>query len=329
MAKKAAATITVTSGTASTKPEPLHVLYRPRNYKEVVGQDAACKVIDRMIAGQKSQAYLLTGPSGAGKTTLARIAARQWGCTDAGIAEIDAATNSGVDHVRSILDLTRYMAFGGEGKRAIIIDEAHGLSRQSWDALLKSVEEPPPHVVWFILTTNPTKVPQTIKTRCTPITLKAVDDKSLGYLCDDVCDEEGIKIDNDVFDVIIREAMGSARQMLVNLELCRDAKGRKEAEQLLIKATASDAVLDLCRFLMRPQGSWGKVMGIINRIESDSHEGTRIQVCNYFGAVAKNAKNDKEAIHALSVIGEFVTPYNQAEGIAPLLMSVGRVLFSR
>ena len=308
----------------STKP--LHVKYRPKDWNEVVGQSAAVKALSRLIKDRASQAYILTGPSGCGKTTLARIAAMKWGCLPQSIIDIDAATNSGIDHVRSIQDMARYRSFGEGGERAIIIDEAHGLSRQSWDALLKSIEEPAAHVVWFFCTTNFAKVPATIKTRCTPIVLKSVSEKALGILYDNVCDAEGIDLRDDIADYIIKQAQGSPRQLLVNLELCREAQDKREVQMLLQQASESDAVLELCRFLMRP-GSWMKVMAIVNRIDADSHEGTRIVVTNYFGSVLKNAKSDKEAIHALSIIENFATPYNQNEGIAPLLLSVGRTLF--
>lgn len=316
-----------TTTDTKTIAQPLHVQYRPRTWTEVVGQKAAVKTMSRMIEERRSQAYLLSGPSGCGKTTLARIAAKHWGCAPSGIVEIDAATNSGVDHVRSIQDVARYKTFGKDGGRAIIIDEAHGLSRQSWDALLKSIEEPADHVVWFICTTNAPKVPATIKTRCTPVTLKNVDDKLLADLLDDVCQAENIDLERDVEDVVISEAQGSPRQLLVNLELCREVTSRKEAQELLQKAQTSDQVLELCRFLMRP-GSWTKAMAIINRIPADSHEGTRIVVTNYFGSVLKGAKSDNAAIQALAILENFKEPYNTSEGVAPLLVSVGRTLFA-
>lgn len=310
----------------STKP--LHVKYRPDCFADVVGQEAAVKALERMIKGRKSQAYLLTGPSGCGKTTLARIAATEWGCSSAGIMEIDAATNSGVDHVRGIQEAMRYRTFGEEGGRAIIVDECHGLSRQSWEALLKSIEEPPSHVVWFLCTTNPTKVPQTIKTRCTALALKPVSEKALGKLLDRVQNAEDLDTRDDICDFVIHEAGGSPRQMLVNFELCSEAETLKEARQLLQRAHEGDATIELCRFLLNPKGSWPKVMAIINRLASENPEGVRILICNYFGKVLANAKSDREAMHALGVLDQFATPYRQEEGIAPLLLSVGRTMFA-
>lgn len=310
------------------KVEALHVAYRPRTWTHVVGQDVAVKALERIVTQRKAQAFLLTGPSGTGKTTLARIAAKDWGCARQGIMEIDAVTNSGVDHVRSIQEVLRYKAMGGEGRRAIIIDECHGLSRQAWDALLKAVEEPPEHVVWFFCTTNPAKVPATIKTRCTTIGLKLVDEARLTRLAKEVASEEGMKVSSEVLSVVTREANGSPRQMLVNLELCAGARDRREASDLLQRAAESDATLELCRYLMQGNGSWTAVGKIMAKLDGENPEGVRIIVCNYFGAVLKNAKGDKQAIAALRVLENFATPYNQSEGIAPLFMSVGRTIFA-
>lgn len=319
---------TNTPTTASpTKPSPLHLKYRPRDWDEVMGQAQAVKAMARQIKERSSQAFLLTGPSGCGKTTLARIGAKHWGCAPEGIIDIDAATNSGIDNVRMIQDLARSSPWGKLTGRAMIVDEAHGLSRQSWDALLKSIEEPPDHCVWFLCTTNPTKVPATIKTRCTPILLKSIADKQLLQLLEDICGEEEFEIPDEVADVVVAEAQGSARQMLVNLDACKTAETSKQAKELLHRGVMTDAVLELCRFLMRP-GSWPKMMAIVNRIDNDSHEGTRIVVSNYFGAVARNAKSDRDAMRALQVLEHFATSYNQADGIAPLLLSCGRVLMS-
>lgn len=310
-----------------TTNEALHVKYRPVDWDDVVGQDAAVKVMRRMIEQRKSQTFLLVGPSGCGKTTLARIAAKALGCGTSGAIEIDAATNSGVDYVRSIQEMARYRALDGNGNRALTIDECHGLSRQSWDALLKVIEEPPPHMVWFLCTTNPAKVPQTIKTRCTVIQLREVKGDDLFELLDRVCEAEKMDPRDDVADQVIKSANGSPRQMLVNLEICRDAKTRKEAIKLLSLAEQSDGTLELCRFLVRPQGSWKKIMSIIAKIDDTNYEGTRIQVSNYFGKVCAGAVSDRDAVHALKVIDAFSRPYNQSEGIAPLLLSVGRIVF--
>ncbi len=150
----------------------LAVKYRPQELSDVVGQDHMMPGLKALITKRNSHAGLFHGPSGCGKTTLARILAHG---LDAGknITEVDAARNTGIDAMRQVADNAQYNAFGG-GNRAVIVDEAHGLSKQAWNSLLKAIEEPPKHLFWFFCTTEPAKVPQVIRTRCSLFEVKLV-----------------------------------------------------------------------------------------------------------------------------------------------------------
>lgn len=306
--------------------EPLHTKWRPKKFEDVVGQVQAVKALQGVIKRKSSRAFLLTGPSGTGKTTLARIAARALGALDDDIMEIDAATQSGVDNIRNVQEVIRYKPLGEGSLKAIVVDEAHGLSKQSWDALLKSIEEPPAHIVWFFCTTNPVKVPATIKTRCTAVALKPVKDDDLADLLDYVCEQEKIDPPDDVFNIIVEQAGGSPRQLLVNLNLCRDVTKRKVAAELLRGAVEGDAIRELCQFLNKG-GSWMKCAGILKKLDGENPEGVRIAVVNYFAAVVRGAKSDRNALAALAIIQEFATPYNQAENMAPLYLSIASALY--
>lgn len=304
----------------------LHDYYRPRELADVIGQDAVVKSLSGVIKRGGSRTFMFAGPSGVGKTTLAKITARMLGCADRNVLDINAAVNTGIDAMRRVQELTQYRPFGKDKWRGLIIDEAHRLSGQAWDSLLLALEKPPEYVAWFICTTSPAKVPKTIKTRCASFALKPVAESELRKLFARVADAEKIRMDREVRDAVIREAEGSPRQMLSNMEVCADARSRKEASELLRTAQETDGIRELCQFLMRG-GSWSKAASILDSLKDEPPESVRIAVCNYIGGALRNARSDRDATHLLGILDEFAQPYGVAER-AMLALSVGRVLFS-
>ena len=301
-----------------------HTKYRPVNFETVRGQDQACKTLQTVLDKGTSQAFLLEGPSGCGKTTLARISAVYAGCEPADILDVDAATNSGVEDTRRLQDVMAYRPIGGGDKRAIVIDECHGLSAKAWDTLLKAIEEPQAHVLWFFCTTNGAKVPKTIRTRCTKATLNLLSDNDVEKVLHRVMKKEKLDIPDGVVDVIVRESHGSARQALVNLAAAENCKTSKEAAKALHTMLENDPTREFCQFLLRP-GSWSKAMSLVQSFgEQPNYEGIRIVVCNYMGKVAMGAKSNDAAAHALGILEAFATPYNPSEGSAPFMLSIGR-----
>jgi DNA polymerase-3 subunit gamma/tau len=227
--------------------------------------------------------------------------------------------------MREIQEATRYMPFGNSAARCIIIDEAHRLSGNAWDSLLKPIEEPPHHVAWFLCTTNPDKIPKTIKTRCLTIQLDLVSRQELGDLVEGIAQQEGMQLAPGVLDVIVHEAHGSPRQALVNLTTAAAAKGKGEAQKLLHAAAEGDASLELCR-LVTNGGKWAAAMELLDKLQDENPESIRITVVFYLAKVVKSAKTDDKAGVALQKLDAFSIPYNTAEGMAPLLLSLGRVL---
>lgn len=307
--------------------QPLHIKYRPESFDEVVGQDASVNAIKSIIKRKASHSFLFTGPSGCGKTTLARITAKELGATPRDIIEIDAATHTGVDNMRTVAESLSHLPFGDGKSKAVILDECHMLSKASWNSLLKAMEDTPSHAYWFLCTTEPGRVPETIKTRCSTISLGLVKDTDLEDVIVTILDEENKELQESVIDVIVSEAHGSPRRAIQNLNLCWDAETKKDASAALKAAIEGDPVRELCGLLLKG-GTWPAAMGIIAKMKDDNPESTRIVVVNYMAGVLRNTKTDNKAQRPLFILEQFSEPFNQSEKMAPLMLAIGRVLYS-
>ena len=279
--------------------------YRPKKLKQVVGQPAAVRAIKGTLESGKSRSYLFTGASGTGKTTLARIIASM---VDADVVEVDAATRTGVDDVREIQQYARHRPIG-KPNRVIIVDECHMLSRAAWNALLKQVEEPPKHLVWCLCTTEESKVPKTIQTRCTTIKLNSVPDAELVQLVTKVAAKEGVDLDGAIADEVATHAHGSPREALSALGLVLDCKSVEEAEEALSSVhSESKEVIDLCRALMAGPKNRAAAWSCVASIPRNGVEGARIVICSYFTKVVKSPQG-KYFVWAMDVLNSFADPY--------------------
>lgn len=306
-----------------------HTAYRPVEFDDVTGQDGVIKGLRALLGRDTSHAFMFSGPSGVGKTTLARITAAQCNVPASNILEFDASTNTGVEDIRNLQQELLYRPFGG-GNKAIIVDEAHGLTKNAWNALLKATEEPPEWVYFFLCTTEPSKVPKNIQTRFSKFALNPVPVRKLVELLTWVCSEEGIKLHPDILLLCAEEADGSPREALVNLAEVTECKTEKEAAEVLASARTKDSkeIRDLCQYILNGKGTWQTGMSIIDKLAETNPESVRIVTMNYLAAVAKNAKTDSQAIRIIRMMEAFATPYNNSDGKAALVLSVGRCLYS-
>ncbi|TZG27750.1 DNA polymerase III subunit gamma/tau [Sphingomonas montanisoli] len=246
----------------SESPQPYRVLarkYRPQSFAELIGQDAMVTTLGNAIRRDRlAHAFLLTGVRGVGKTSTARLIAKALNCIGPDgqggptidpcgicepcraiaegrhidVVEMDAASHTGVDDVREIIEAVRYSAVSARYK-IYIIDEVHMLSKNAFNALLKTLEEPPPHVKFLFATTEVNKVPITVLSRCQRFDLKRISAETLGAHFACVVEAEGVEADPEALALIARAAEGSARDGLSILDQAiAHGSGKVEAQQV-------------------------------------------------------------------------------------------------
>ncbi|MFA6515345.1 MAG: DNA polymerase III subunit gamma/tau [Candidatus Paceibacterota bacterium] len=196
----------------------LYRKYRPESFGEVIGQDHIVKAISGSLeAGKVAHAYLLCGPRGTGKTTIARIIARELGSSVDDIYEMDAASNRRIEDIREINESIRTLPFSSKYK-IYILDEVHMFTKEAWNALLKTIEEPPEHVIFILATTELEKVPETIISRCQSFIFKKPTDAILSQVINSVAKKEGYKLEEGGAELIALLADGAFRDALGTLQ---------------------------------------------------------------------------------------------------------------
>ena len=185
--------------------------YRPETFEQVFGQEHITKVLQGSLElGNIGHAYIFSGPRGTGKTTMARIFAREIGCSEHDIIEIDAASNRGIDDIRALRESVLSLPFNSQ-KKMYIIDEVHMLTKEAFNALLKTLEEPPSHVIFVLATTELHKIIPTVISRCQSFIFKSPTRSILRDMIAGVVAKEGFSIDPGSLDLIAFLGNGSFR----------------------------------------------------------------------------------------------------------------------
>jgi len=248
--------------------------WRPQTFEAVVGQDAITRTLrNALVSGRIAHAYLFAGPRGIGKTTTARLLAKALLCSErsgpepcgtcavcveaqAGtivdIVEIDAASNRGIDEIRALRENVKYAPARGRYK-VYIVDEVHQLTAHAFDALLKTLEEPPAHVVFVLATTDPRDVPPTVLSRVQRFDFRPIAPETLIKSLERILQEEKIPFEAAALPVVVRSAEGSLRDALSLLDTAIAYGGGKlEAATVaqLLGATAPEAVRAFCAALI-------------------------------------------------------------------------------
>ncbi len=250
--------------------QALYRKYRPVSFSDVCGQEHITSVLKTQLQkGRVSHAYMFCGSRGTGKTTCAKILAKAVNCENPSegepcnacpsclaineervldVVEMDAASNNGVDHIRRLCDEVQFLPSEVK-KRVYIIDEVHMLSTSAFNALLKTIEEPPEHVLFILATTEMNDIPATIMSRCQRFDFKRITPEIITRRLMDVARTEGIPLHHEAASVIARLSDGAMRDALSLLEACQGQEGEITGERIhdILGLGSRESLLSLCR----------------------------------------------------------------------------------
>jgi DNA polymerase III subunit gamma/tau len=269
--------------------------YRPQRFSEVIGQDHVTRTLKNAIEQQRiAHGYIFSGHRGIGKTTIARILAMALNCRSAerptpepcgvcescveiragnavDVIEIDAATNRGIDEIRELREAARYRP-ARDRYKIYILDEAHQITDAAFNALLKTLEEPPPHIVFMMATTQPEDIPQTIRSRCQHFNFHAVKFDEIVRQLSDIARQENIKADDEALALLAEAGDGSMRDALSILDqVIAGSEGRVSAQQVrgLIGSVGPEVLEELLGAVKR--GSADEALRLLDGLMTEGH----------------------------------------------------------
>lgn len=306
--------------------ESLLTKYRPAEFAEVLGNTSQISALKRAMDGDSPpHAFLFTGPSGVGKTTLARIVAAQ---LKASVDELDAASHSGVDAVRAFLEDAQFQGMRGTGRRLFLLDECHRFSGNAWDALLKIVEEPPAHLYFALCTTAADKVPETIKTRCFHVALRAVEAPDIEELLDFVAEAEGWTVVPEVRQHLVVAATGQPRKALALLMACHDYASAEEVARVVALQEAGSPLIQALQLVISGRGKiWPQVRECLLRVDTSDAEQAFIGAGRYLTTVLLRTEDPVKAARIWILLDALTFPSGTFDRYTGLMAAIGRMLW--
>ena len=274
----------------------LYHKYRPNNFDEVVGNAETIEALQTYLKNKATcpHAFLLSGQTGCGKTTIGRIIAKELDCSDNDLREVNTANFRGIDTVREIIQQSQFKPLEGDC-RVWIIDECHKLTSDAQNALLKILEDTPKHVYFVLCTTDPQKLIEAIKGRCTTFQMKPLNENQMINLLRRVIKAENQMIQKLVYDQIIQDSLGMPRNALQILDQVLQVESEKRLEIAKRSAEQQSESIELCRLLVKSGTGWKQVADVLSRLKDQEPESIRRHVLGYCQAILLKEKNDNAA----------------------------------
>ena len=304
----------------------LDLKYRPKKFKDIIGNELLVRRLKSLFNDVDSfpSTILLQGPSGCGKTTLARIIAKKLKIEE--VHQLNIANQRRIDDARAIIDGIRYQSMASTNGKVIILNECHKANDEFQNAMLESLEEPPPKVHFILCTTEPEKLKKTIRTRADKFQVKRLGRTEISELIKHVSKKEDIKISKSVIRTIATGADGSAREALLFLNSIKNIKDKDDmldiVKDIIESERANTEAVELSRSLLKGD-SYKRIMKIVDKLEEDP-ELIRRGVLKYMEKVLVGGKNNKAAL----IINNFWDDY-YSTGKAGLVLNVYNTITER
>jgi len=283
----------------------LYLKYRPQTLEEIIGNREVVESLQNMLANPKTcpHSFLLTGPTGCGKTTIGRIIAKELGAKGTDFIEVDSADFRGIDTIREIRKVAQYKPIEGD-VRVWLVDEVHKTTNDAQNALLKILEDTPTHVYFILCTTDPQKLLPTIKGRCSTFEVRPLEEKQMFSLLRKVVKAEEENLEKQVYDQIIQDSFCYPRNALQIL----DQVLRVNPENRLATATKAaenqSQSIELCRILLKG-GGWKRVAEILKGLKNEDPESIRRHVLGYCQSVLLNKDEERCGL----IMEEMIEPF--------------------